>query len=158
MKFLYKDLEEHAKRINQLGLKIIQKQNEIQNADSILSTIFDLLPCLIFYKDKENNILNINEFGAGLWGAKKEELLGKGWVNFLDNKALENSYFNNDLEVIKSGKPKLNIIEPLVSDRKRLFLTHKLPLMKDNEVIGIIGFSVEITESLEECMDGQRLN
>ena len=53
----------------------------------------------------------------------------------------------DDKEVIQSGRPKRNIIGPLFNDDSRWFQTDKFPYVADSgEVVGVIGFSTEITE------------
>lgn len=146
-------LEKKAKELHDLGSQIIALQKEVTNNRSIISLMFDHLPALIFFKDADNNLININEYGAKLWGADKKDLLGKGWQKMVSEEVAE-QYLRNDQDVIRSGKPKKGIVEPLVGDESRMFLTHKLPIVEGGKIIGVLGFSTEITEPLSECTNG----
>lgn len=148
-------LIKEAKELNNLGEQILNVRQEVLTNRHLLSLMFENVPALIFFKDVDNNVVNINKYGANLWGATKEEILGKGWMNLTDKETAQ-KYFDNDLDVIKSGEPKLNIIESLVGDKgkTRKFKTDKIPIMEDGKIIGVLGHSVEITEPLRDCRDG----
>lgn len=65
----------------------------------------------------------------------------------MNDKNLADQYWQDDLEVIQTGLPKRNIVEPLLNDPDRWFITDKVPYKTiDGEIIGVIGFSIEITE------------
>jgi two-component system sensor histidine kinase TtrS len=60
-------------------------------------------------------------------------------------------YHRDDLEVIRSGRPKLGIVEPLQSGsgEKRWVRTDKIPYRDRNgEIIGVIVFAVDITDAV----------
>lgn len=141
-------LLERAEKLNQLGTKILTLSEHVIHQQTLMEAMYDIIPALIFCKDTDNNVLYINTYGAELWGGTPQELVGKGWMSKLIDATQADKYLANDIEVIKTGKAKMNILEPLVSDPNRIFMTHKLPMIKDGIVIGVIGFSAEITESL----------
>ena len=120
---------------------IIQKQKEEQQV------ILDSVPAWIFYKDKENRFLRVNEAFCKVMGLPKEQLEGKTLWDFYP-KDQADAYWKDDLEVINSGQPKRNIIEPLtLSDRALWVQTDKI-LYRDasGNIAGIIGFTLDITE------------
>ena len=155
MFFKSKDLEDKAQDLFELGSKIVSMQKDLASERNIISILFDFIPALIFFKDCNNNIISINKYGAELWGADKDKILGDGWKSLASNEMI-NKYFQNDIEVIKTGKPKMNIVEPLVGDESRVFLTHKLPVRENGKIIGILGFSTEITEPLAGDRDARK--
>jgi len=107
--------------------------------------ILDSMPAMIFYKDKENRFLRVNKVLADIFGLPKEEIIGK---TALELSPAEKDYWKDDQEVMKSGQPKYNIMEPAETPGGTLwFQTDKIPY-KDSEgnTIGIIGFSIDITE------------
>ena len=146
-------LEKKAKEIENLGEKIIQAQKAVATNRDILSLMFDHIPALIFFKDKENRILNVNQFGVDLWGVPKEKILGHEWLK-LTTDELARKYLDNDLDVIESGVAKTNIIEPMSNDPTKMFRTNKIPVFENGCIIGILGFSTEIIEPLSEAENG----
>ncbi|MBD3253967.1 MAG: PAS domain S-box protein, partial [Candidatus Lokiarchaeota archaeon] len=111
-----------------------------------LEIIFDNIPDLIFYKDTKGNFLRVNKYYAEKLGYTKEKLEGKSVFNFYPHE-IANQYWENDLEVIESGKPKLNFEEEWITSKgKRWLLTSLIPIKNDeNNVIGIIGIGKDIT-------------
>ena len=68
------------------------------------------MPALIIHKDTENNILDANASAAAVLGKPIEELRGMATSKLLPPDIAE-ALHRDDLEVIRSGKPKLGIIE-----------------------------------------------
>ncbi len=113
-----------------------------------LEIIFDSVPAFIFYKDKENRIIRTNKGLADATGLPREQIEGKtAFEVFL---AHAEQYWQDDLEVINSGIPKRNIIEPMIiGDDKFWVQTDKIPYKDSNgDIVGIIGFSRDITEQM----------
>ena len=72
-------------------------------------------------------------------------------------------YHQDDLEVVRTGQPKLNINEPfrLPSGEVRLLRTHKIPYRSpEGKVIGVVVFAIDITERqrAEEAMRRSEVN
>ena len=143
-------LKEQADELKGLGEAIVAYKKDFDAQNKTLRAVFDHIPAMVFYKDKQNNIIYINEYGLQIWGKKREEVMGSAWRSLTDDKDLCEKYFQNDKDVIQSGKEKRNIIEPLADDSNRMFLTRKLPLIQDGEITGVIGFSIELTDELKE--------
>ncbi len=109
--------------------------------------ILDNDPTFIIFKDTGNNILNITKSVAQMTGIPKEKM--EGMHSSLIYPEMADKYYEDDLEVIRSGKPKMGIVEPLYSvggDVKWL-LTNKIPYFDENgKIVGIILFSTDITD------------
>ena len=133
------------RRIAEKQLK--ESENKYKILSNELELILDNIPALIFYKDTKNNYIRVNKYIANAHNMKKEELIGKN-LSELYSKEQAQAYWNDDLEVINSGKPKLNIEEPWeTKDGLRWAFTSKIPLIDENRhVTGIIGTSIDITE------------
>jgi PAS domain S-box-containing protein len=112
-----------------------------------LQTIMNSVPALIFYKDKNNRFLQVNRAFAEIMGTSREQLKGKSLESMYPAEQAE-AYWKDDLEVLSSGKPKLGIIEPLVTHGEtRWVMTDKIPYLDARgNVAGIIGLSLDITE------------
>ena len=112
-----------------------------------LEMILDHIPGIIVYKDTENNLLRVNKFLADAHKLAKEEMEGKSSFDFYPKEQAQD-YWDDDLEVIKSRKPKLNIVEPWEPEiGKRWVSTSKIPYIDENgKVKGIIAIANDITE------------
>ncbi|TAJ09854.1 MAG: response regulator [Nitrospirae bacterium] len=119
--------------------------------------IFDSVPAMVFYKDRNNRILRTNKAAAASIGKPVEEVEGKLAQELWPDES--GRYHQDDLAVIQSGRPKVGIIEPYhtASGEKRWVRTDKIPHRDDQgAVIGVIVFAVDITEQVraEELLRG----
>jgi PAS domain S-box-containing protein len=108
--------------------------------------ILDSVPAMVFYKDRDNRFIRVNKALADLTGKSKEEIEGTSAFETYSEHAEE--YWRDDKEVMASGRPKTHIIEPLETPQgTRWVETDKIPYRDaDGNVIGIIGFAIDITE------------
>jgi PAS domain S-box-containing protein len=114
-----------------------------------LQIILDSVPAYIWYKDRENRILRANRAAAESMGTSVEALEGRSTHDIYPDEA--GAYHLDDLEVIRSGRPKLGIVEPLQigSGKKRWVRTDKIPYRdRHGEIIGVIVFAVDITDAV----------
>ncbi len=118
----------------------------LKNHREELQIILDSVPAIIFYKDRENRLVRVNKAFVDLFGMPREELEGSSLFDLLPERAEE--YWKDDKEVMVSGRPKGNIIEPVETSRgTRWVQTDKIPYVdEDGNIIGVIGFSLDITE------------
>ena len=125
----------------------IQASRELRAARDELQTILDNVPAYIFYKDTHNVIVRTNKVAADSLDLKPEDMAGKPSHLFYPEHAEQ--YFRDDQEVIRSGNPKLGIVEPLrVSENKiRWIETSKIPIRDpDGHMTGILVLASDITE------------
>ena len=110
-------------------------------------TIFDSVPAWIFYKDKENRFIRVNNSFANMMDRPKEELEGRSMLDIFPKEQAE-AFWRDDQEVLKSGKSKYGIIEPFdINAGRRWVQTNKIPYVDEHGyIIGIIDFAVDITE------------
>ncbi|GEM_PF-5469869 len=105
-------------------------------------TIFHAAPMMILYKDKNCHVIRANQYAKDLIGHNPEtrqpaEVLMES----------TDQYYQDDLEVIRTGQSRLGIIE---RSRGRYFQTDKIPYRNHkNEIAGVIVFAVDITNYLE---------
>jgi len=69
----------------------------------------DAMPCKVWYKDELNNILKVNEQAAKSMGLAICDIEGKNTYDLFGESAKK--YHKDDLSVINSGKPLLDIVE-----------------------------------------------
>ena len=151
-------IEVNPRIIDYMGKKaelvVLRDLTERKKADAMLKKqheeqqiILDSVPAWIFYKDKENRFIRVNKPFAEVMGMPKEKLEGRSCFDIYPREQAE-AFWKDDKEVMASGKPKRNIIEPMKSKKGILWVqTDKIPYRDEQgNIIGIIGFTIDITE------------
>lgn len=126
------------------GIALQEQKNEFE-------TIFNLVPAQIWYKDTHNKIIRVNQRVCQDIGLPCSELEGRDTEELFPEFA--GQFYADDLEVIRSGKPKIGIIEQIntASGELRWHHTNKVPVFSEaGEVKGIIAFALDITKSKQD--------
>jgi PAS domain S-box-containing protein len=129
-----------------------QKENEI---------IFHSAPYMIWYKDTRNRILRANRSAAQSIGMDVSQVEGRSAYDLFPSEAVR--YHQDDLDVVRTGTPKLAILQPyrLPSGEVRLLRTDKVPYRDAaGEIVGVVVFSTDITERqrAEDAMRRSEVN
>jgi PAS domain S-box-containing protein len=121
--------------------------------------IFDSVPALIWYKDCDNRILRANRPAAESMGRSVADLEGQSAYDLYPDEAA--AYHRDDLDVVHSGRPRLGIIEQVMtgSGDKIWVQTDKMPYRNERgEIIGVLVFAVDITERHHAQEEVRKLN
>lgn len=123
-----------------------QVEENIKNIKDELQIILDSVPALIFYKDTEGRIVRANKTLADALKIPVKGIVGKT-TEELFSKEQAKAMRKDDKEVIISGKPKRNIIQPYdTPEGTRWAITDKMPYKdKEGKVAGVIAFAKDIT-------------
>jgi len=123
-----------------------QVEENVKNAKDELQIILDSVPALIFYKDVEGRIIRANKILANSLKMPVKDIVGKTTEELFPKEQAENMR-KDDKEVIISGKPKRDIIQPYTTpDGIRWLTTDKIPYKdKEGKVTGVIGLAKDIT-------------
>ena len=78
-------------------------------SSSELQTILDALPLMFFQKDTQNRILRTNQVVADMLDTSVDEIIGTHTNQWFPDEA--DDFYNDDLRVMRSGTPRLSIIE-----------------------------------------------
>ena len=158
-----RDLEFLSSVGGQIALAIARKRTEddLRKQQEEQQIIFDSAPLMIWYKDTENRILRANRAAAESVGLKVNAVEGLSTYDLYPEEAAK--YHQDDLEVIKTGSPKLGIIEPYqtASGEKRWARTDKIPYRdQEGNIIGVLVFASDITErkQAEEALQRSEAN
>jgi len=113
--------------------------------DRHFSRLFDHLPDLLFFaKDRNGHLLAANDALLHQYGydrTREHEFYGLTDFDLLP-RSLAEKFRQDDLQVIESGQPLLEIVEifPNQQGIPAWFLTNKLPIFdQQNNVIGVMG-------------------
>lgn len=124
-----------------------QIEEELKQRRAEQQMIFDSVPALIWYKDRDNRIIRLNQPAALSAGKSVAELEGASTYDLYPDHAAQ--YHADDLEVIRSGQAKRGIIEEhrLASGEQRWMQTDKVPHRNEQgDIVGVVVFAVDITE------------
>jgi len=125
-------------------------EKDLQETKRELETIIDSVPACIAYKDRSNRYIRINKTYADSIKLPREAIEGKSAFDISSNPELARAYWRDDKEVIESGIPKRNIIEPLITDERKWIQTDKIPYRDaEGNITGVIAFFTDITARLQ---------
>ena len=150
-----------------VGKELSREQNRKRAAANRdrLRQIIDLLPQLVFAKDRDNEYILANQAIADAYGSTVDEVEGSTDADFVSSAAEAEQFRQDDLAVIDSGEPKHIPEEPLTkADGETVMLqTIKIPYDPvDHDVEAVLGIATDITEMTEQRREleetTQRLN
>ncbi len=127
---------------------------QLEQSRNMLQLVLESIPVRVFWKNRELRYLGCNTLFARDAGLHHpQELLGQddfamGWTE------QASLYRADDLEVMESGCPKMNIVEPQTTPTgEKIWLkTSKVPLPgSDGQVFGVLGIYEDITELKEKA-------
>ena len=129
-----------------LGQQTADQDRPQQNQD--YAALLDLIPAQIFYKDTQNRYLRVNRQVELMTGLPAAEIEGRLASEIFPAQGAV--FHQQDLEVIRSGRPLYGVIEqvPNVLGQIRLGRSDKIPL-KDStgQITGILNMVYDITDS-----------
>ncbi|MCL2665266.1 MAG: ATP-binding protein, partial [Defluviitaleaceae bacterium] len=128
---------------------------DLETEKSLLQTMFDSVPDLIFCKDLNFNYTRCNKSLLKYFGINEDELIGKDDESGLGipSKAARES---REMDIAVISEKKVFTYEELVPSHDgqlRLFETNKVPLLLNDRILGIMGTARDITErkAMEEA-------
>ncbi len=137
-----------------------RKEEEIQRANTLLNSIVENIPSMIFLKDAgELRFTRFNRAGEELLGHSREDLLGKNDYDFFPKEQAD-FFTQKDREVLR-GKEILDIPEEPIQTRnrgERILHTKKVPILNaEGEPEYLMGISEDITDRKRAEAEKQRL-
>jgi PAS domain S-box-containing protein len=136
-----------------IGQDVSEKEELKQSialALEVMWFVFSRFPGSIFWKDINSVYLGCNKAFLQVAGLESEkEIIGKCDYELPWTKGESDAYIADDKDVISTGIPKLDIIEPqhTIDGEMIWFLTNKRAIFDSQDrIIGIIGTSANITE------------
>ena len=109
--------------------------------------LLDAVPAMVFFKNRDNRFVQVNRAYAEAVGLPKEEIIGKSVGDFLSDPGMATAYWEDDREVIESGRPKRNITMTHITDTQCWLRTEKIPFYNQaGDIIGVAGLAVDISE------------
>ncbi|HEX2225122.1 MAG TPA: diguanylate cyclase, partial [Thermoanaerobaculia bacterium] len=129
------------------GVPPVQEREELRRRIEEMQVLWDSVPALIWFKDPEGRILRVNKAAADSLGLPPDQIEGRSTFDLYPDEA--HRYAEDDQEVLRTGRPKLGIVEllPTGTGEKRWMRTDKVPYRDaEGRLIGVVVFAVDITE------------
>ncbi|NLX01205.1 MAG: PAS domain S-box protein [Syntrophomonadaceae bacterium] len=123
-------------------------EHELIEQRTFLKSLIDAIPDLIFYKDVNSVYLGCNHaFAHKFIGLSEEEIVGRTDLNFVKDKELARFFMQKDMEMLASGKSRMNEETITLADGSIMEVeTVKTPFCKGGTTAGLIGVSRDITK------------
>lgn len=135
-------------------------QAERDRVSALLRTFTEVVPGVVYAKDREGRMLVANRGTTELIGKPPEFYLGKTDMEFLEDKAQARVIMATDRRVLESG-----IAEQIEEDvalpdgTQATWLSTKKPLLSETgEIIGLVGLSVDVSARKRAEAAVQELN
>ena len=152
-----KDLRKEISELRKTENRLEQLEKELVFERRLFKSFLDNVPISVYFKDKEGRFLRVSKYFLKQKGAPPlnsvDKLIGKTDFDLFSKEHAELS-LQDELQVMKTGKPIVDREESEVVDGKKVYLlTTKAPLTDDKgNSVGIVGITREITEKkiLEE--------
>jgi diguanylate cyclase (GGDEF)-like protein/PAS domain S-box-containing protein len=130
-----------------------QAEKALREKESFLQLVLDNIPLSIFWKDVNSVYLGCNKkFVTDLGVGSVDDILGKTDFDLPHNPVHAARFRQQDLDVIESGKPALNILEQntILTGQQSWAHVNKLPILdSENKVIGVLGTLEDISDRLQ---------
>ncbi|MGR5284337.1 sensor domain-containing diguanylate cyclase [Vibrio maritimus] len=128
---------------------ILSTQHESSEELLGLSEVFDAVDAYIFIKDVDGHYQYVNKKVLDTFGVTLEGIKGKtDWHLFSFRTAKMMRL--NDKQVVENRKPSQQKIPFSIDDSELYHLTVSSPIVKNNQVLGVIGFAVDVSKDMAE--------
>jgi diguanylate cyclase (GGDEF)-like protein/PAS domain S-box-containing protein len=119
----------------------------LQESESLLTAVMQNVPACVYMKDLEARYLYINREFEKVIGLSLADILRKTDYEILqDQPELADSIRKNDLVAIRGGTVNVEESFPVADGATHTFLSVKTPLYHNNEIKGLCGISMDISE------------
>lgn len=132
----------------------------LQRSEARLRQVLDLVPHLVFAKDRSGRFLLANRATAERLGKTPEQLIGLSHADLHTGEAEDERFRRDDLEVISTGRPKVIPEEELThADGTVSYLqTTKIPFVRvGTDEPAVLGLAIDVTERRRKEQERARL-
>jgi len=144
-----KDLQSLNSQLSKDILERSKIEKELAHERYLLQELMENIPDNIYFKDAESRFIRINSTLAAKCGlSDPSEAIGKNDFDFFAEEHARQA-FEDEQEIIKTGKPLASILEKEVwlDGRVTWVSTTKVPLRtQEGKIVGIVGISRDVTD------------
>ena len=132
-------------RLAQENEKKHRAELELRNNQRLIEAVVNHTPSVVYAKDLEGYYTFVNSAWATLTGVPRQEALRKIIVEKPGVHSVTPVY--NDLDYLSAGEiQSFEEVIVTIEGERRVYLTTKVPMKVDDQVIGLCSVSTEITE------------
>ena len=143
-------LEERSEEILKQSEWLEEQNRIVEEERSLLRTLIDNMPDYIYIKDAESRFITVNKKLLSTMPFNNlDDIIGKTDFELSPSKEAAREYYNDELNIIKSGKPLINKEEIGFDEkgRQKVVSTTKVPFKDvDGKILGIVGIGRDITK------------
>ncbi len=143
----YDIFSNQEKMVEERTRELHQVKSQLENKTRELQIMLDSSPALIFFKDSNGRYIRANKRFADFLNIAVKDIIGHTHRELFPEEALP-AVFTDDSEVIRSGTPHLQKLALVATpEGTKSIVIDKIPYKNSQaEVIGIIGFALDITQ------------
>ena len=122
-------------------------EDELRESQRDHRTIFESVHAMVWYIDREHRVRRVNQLAADHSGLEPEQIIGRTVLDLFPREFAE-AYHADNVAVMASGRPRLDIVEPgpHPDGKPGWFRTDKVPHIDDSgQVAGITILITDIT-------------
>jgi len=142
-----------VKRGEELRLKklVHERTEALELESSMLNTVFNSIPDIIFCKDLNFKYLRVNDAFNELFETETDKVVGNSDIEALNlSHEIAQSWNKWDSHVIENQETvRLEEFVPMSSGEVRTFETVKVPLVLNGQPFGVLGLARDITQRKE---------
>jgi diguanylate cyclase (GGDEF)-like protein/PAS domain S-box-containing protein len=123
---------------------------ELAQEKQLLSDLMNSMPDAIFFKDREQRYVRVNQGFLTEMGVKDADVLGKRISELMPGQAVALSIEEREREILNDGSPRRDVLHYVQPDgrRRSSSTTRAAVRSSDGKVIGLVGVATDITESV----------
>ncbi|MDJ0854836.1 MAG: ATP-binding protein [Desulfobacterales bacterium] len=143
----YDIFSNQEKMVEERTRELHQVKSQLENKTRELQIMLDSSPALIFFKDSNGRYIRANKRFADFLNIAVKDIIGHTHRDLFPAETLV-SVFTDDSEVIRSGTPHLHKHARVdTPEGAKSIVIDKIPYKNtQDEVIGIIGFALDVTQ------------
>jgi PAS domain S-box-containing protein len=141
--------------------ELYRARNELQEARSLLQSIFDNVPAVLYLRELDGRMITVNKWGAAVLGADDpSQVIGVPAQSFDNEEQRETARINQE-NLLATGLPMTQEYRRMVGGREVVVLNSIFPVQdNDGNIVRIGGFATDVTElyrARNELQEAQNL-
>ncbi len=110
---------------------------------------YNKVPAVLFAKDKECRYIYTSEIEDAINGGEEQSIIGKTDMDIQYDEELGKLYYEQDQEIIKTGKPIHCYSQFNVNGKRQVREIAKNPFLNNGEIVGVCGVVSDVTELMD---------
>lgn len=107
---------------------------------------YNTIPDVLFAKDTDGRYIYASKIEPAIKSGEEKSILGKTDIDIQYDKELGKMFYEQDMEIIKTGKPMHCYSEFYVHGKKEVREISKSPVYSNGKIIGVSGVVSDVTE------------